>query len=295
MTRNNSKNSFKNFGKNNSIQITTKISQKEIKKQKKNLSKQDSNITLGITDNEFDEMMKENELEQLVTKNNYCIPVKFKTDEVNTILSNGYLGEQLTYWFENEQIQITGLDLLNGLFEKYNDPVNINWINPNEYGLLLKYLFENKMSEQLICLLMLQNFSKLYGFIKISYKNKQVYHVRILFQLFFTYEIIDESVYWKWQDYLDNMQEIDDNTKTSLAIQTCEFFMILKTIFEQDNDDEENNNNDQYIPVNSNRLNNLNNENNKNNKDDEEDDEDKNLESDKYNIPIEQDFNLDDL
>jgi len=89
------------------------------------------------------------------------------------------------------------------------------------------------------------------------------------------------KIIWKKMNYMKN----------KLIIQTTEFYIILKTIFEdeEDKNDDENN----YSKNNPNRQNsnrpNSNNELN-NNFDTEPEPED-----DEYKVPEEQDYNLDDL
>jgi len=221
MSKYNNSKGFKNMGKNNSIPITTKISQKDLKKQKKSNKQNDNlNIDIGITDDDFEKMMEENEPETYGTKLNsinnqklYQIPESFNLDDVKKIFESHLEGEELVeliaYGLKKNSPEkdnfdkITGLDLLKGLIDKFNNPEQIDWINPSRYGSSLKYLLDNNQSEQMVCLLMLANFAISKGLVKVPYKNSQIYHIRLLFQLFFTYEIIDESIFWEWQDYLE--------------------------------------------------------------------------------------------
>ena len=294
---------FKNFTKNETFPITNKISQKELKKQKKTNKKDDSSdISLGITDDEFEKMMEENEPDYIVDKkvdsthklSSYQIPENFNSDKINLILEKGLEGDELVESIKSDLNPISGLDMIRGLVLKFDEPEHISWIIPNKYGLALKYLFENNESDQIICLLILENFAKSKGFVKVNYKNSKVYHIRLLFQLFLTYEIIDEHVFWEWQDYLENNTQYDEKTKNILVIQTTEFYIILKTVFDEqvdtyDNNPDNENNTD--IINNPNRQQKSNNEqNNKNEIDSEPDSED-----DKYIVPVEQDYNLDDL
>lgn len=315
MSKFNNSKGFKNIGKNNSIPITTKISQKDLKKQKKSNKQNDnSNIDIGITDDDFEKMMEENEPKtygiKLNSANNqnqnkklYQIPESFNLDDVKKIFESNLKGEELVeliaYGLKKNSPEkdnfnkITGLDLLKGLIDKFNNPEQIDWINPNKYGYTLKYLLDNNQSGQMVCLLMLANFAISKGLVKVPYKNSQIYHIRLLFQLFFTYEIIDESIFWEWQDYLEKNELYDEEIKNKLIIQTTEFYIILKTIFEdeEDKNDDENN----YSKNNPNRQNsnrpNSNNELN-NNFDTEPESE---PEDDEYKVPEEQDYNLDDL
>ena len=315
---------FKNFGKNDSIPITTKVSKNQLKKQQK-ASKQNTNsqsVSLGITDEEFDKMMEENDLEndlennlenKNVVKTNdsrkssnlYQVPENYNSEKTNELISSGLEGNELVNHIKHlnnisegdSNKKITGLDLIKGLIEKFNKPEYFDWVIPNKYGLALKYLFESNRTDQIICLLMLENFAKTSGFIKVSYKNSQVYHIRLLFQLFFTYEIIDEDAFYEWQDYLEKNTQYDEKTINMLAVQTTEFFMILKTVFDDEEDkedvdvDKDDNANSNKSPLsNPNKQQNLNNNTNNNGSESESDSE-----NDMYKVPEEQDYNLDDL
>lgn len=102
----------------------------------------------------------------------------------------------------------------------------------------------------------------------------------------FTQDIIDESVYWKWHELLSMFTDVNDEIKNKLCIQTTEFFNILKMTFtdedyennESDEDDEENNNNE---------------DNDKQEADSEPEPEPET--DDKYKVPEEQDWNMDDI
>jgi hypothetical protein len=116
----------------------------------------------------------------------------------------------------------------------------------NFYGLGLKLLFENNKHDQIIALLMIQNYSQIHNFIKITYKSNSPYLIRMMFQLLFTYDIVEEETYWEWEEYIQTSNDFDENTIKKILLQTTEFFMILKTVFydddnQENNDDEETN------------------------------------------------------
>jgi len=293
-------NNFKNFNRNNSIPITAKISQKMLKKQRKqNLSENLDNDNNGVSDKEFEKMMEENNNISFKDTLIYYLPNNNNiSPEILNILNNQILGNNLITYIKTknnsnnkiiENTTIFGKDLLNGILNKYeNEPLNYNWLNLNEFGHGLKYLLENDTTQQIICLLMIQNYCKKHNFIKISYKESQVYHIKLLFQKLFLNEIIDENSYWKWLEYLELMPNLDEETKKILIIQTNEFFMIFKSV----NDEEDETVNTDNNNINPNNDNNLNNNLNTNlNTDILEFSEDK----DNFNIPEEQDFNMDDL
>lgn len=301
---------FKGFNKNESIPVTTKVSQKELKKQKKtgkqnglNNTNPNANpdVNLGITDEEFEKMMEENEPTsytngqtnppQNLELNQYKIPENYDSEKAHIIISSGLEGEELVQSIKSDPNPISGLDLIRGLVEKFSEPEQITWINPNKYGLALKYLFENNQQNQVLCLLVLENFAKSKGFVKVPYKNSQVYHIRLLFQLFLTWEIIDEEAFWEWQDYLEKNTHHDEKTSNTLVIQTAEFYLILKTVFEDDEEKGQDDNQDKLEINNPNRPYGLNNNQDNTNESEPEPDSD----NDKYIVPEEQDYNLDDL
>lgn len=282
MSKFSNSNKFKNF-KSDQYEITTKISQNKLKKLNKK-NKNEDKIDLGITDAEFESMMADNEVDN---KKVYRLKIPNHSDItpfVSDLLNKKIIGQDLVEYIEMNRNSLTGIDLLNGLLFKQSEPSDINWIKPENYGLGLKQLFESNIEEQQIGLLMIQNYCSRNQFIKIMYKNSSTYLIRIMFQLFFTYEIFEEETYWKWQDYIEVANEFDDEMKKLLSIQTTDFFIILKTVF----DDEELENedvNEEFINTNRNLS----------NKNDETSDNEseKSEESDK--IPEEQDFNLDDI
>ena len=290
MPKYNSPSSSAFFKRNNTIQIiTNKISQKELKKQKK----QNIQFNTNISDDDFNKLMdSENNVIKDHKNNkeilNFYDTIKKnnsidKIEQINLLLETKLIGEDLYSKIKlnnisgNISCNISGIDLLNGILNKYND-VNLekyNWIN--EYGLVLKNLLENNIQNQLICLLIIQNYCMINGLVKLNYKNIQIYQIKLFFQLFFTNEIIEETVYWKWYEMLNDYIDIDDDNKKKILLQTTDFFIILKTTFQ----DEEDNN--------CNEINN-----------DDLDEKSDDIELDKkyddiYDVPEEQDYNLDDL
>jgi hypothetical protein len=233
-------------------------------------------------------MMEENNI-NLINENKIIYKVPCSDDiseKVQKILDDGLIGEELNSYLENLNNKISGSELLNGILKKYDDPNTIKWFNSTEYGLGLKYLLENNITDQVICLILIQNYCQKHGLIKIQYKNSQIYLIKLLFQLLFTNDIIDETAFLKWQENLDEIN-IDEKTKNLLIIQTTEFFMIFKTIF---NEDEENTN---ELEENNKLLNYQ--KNNIINDKDSDNEESENEEDDPFIVPEEQDYNLDDL
>ncbi len=274
------------FKRNNyQIDIKTKSSQKQQKKNKKTNSQSD-NFTNNITDNDFDKLMEENNNEK---KNNIKLSDYLSKIEnsitVKNLIQEQIVGGDLISKIELENI--TGSQLLKEILNKYDDPNNYSWIEQNQYGLALQFLLKENSREQLLCLLLIQNYSNSHGFPKINYKDKHVYFLKMIFQLLFTYDIIDESIYWEWQEILTNIVDIDEKTKNTICIQTTEFFNILKMTF-TDEDYEENNdeNNDENLNKKS--------DNKSDNESDNESDDKSNNESDKLKIPKEQDYKMDD-
>lgn len=277
---------LKVFGKQ-SIEITNKISKNKLKKQHKHEKKQE-NIDLGITDIEFESIMADNEIDNKNISDKiyfYKIPeISDVTNYVKELLNKKILGQELLNYIELNNNSLNGVELLNGLLNHNFEITDITWFDLNKYGLVLKKLFESKIDDQLIGLLMIQNYCSKYNFPKIEYRNKSIYLLKILFQLFFTYDIFDEETYWKLQDYNDNNDNIDNNTKKLLLIQTAEFFILLKTVFTDEDYENVNENDHVNTKVNTNlQISKFN----------EECDEDSHVEYDK--VPEEQDFNLDDI
>lgn len=315
---------FKNLSKYQPIEISNKISNNKLRKQQLHMNKQQNNKT-GITKIEFESIMSENKLNNKLDNKQkkiiYNVPESDKiTNFVNELLDKKIVGQELVNYIDlncdNSNCNnsnsnnfncnnLNGVDFLNGLLninQQKNtlgsvvtlNTLDVSWIENNNLG--LKKLFEKNIHEQIIGLIMIQNYCEKNNFMKIQYKNKLVYLIRILFHLFFIFEIFEEEAYWGWQEYIENTNKIDESTKKILLIQTTDFFMILKTTF----NDEDYENNEK----------NLNNENNFNNKkkhdydnkndyddhddiDDEIDDENK---FDKtFDVPEEQDYNLDDI
>lgn len=283
------------FKKNNShqINITAKISQKELKKNKK--AEKNNNSNNVVSDKDFEELMEENE--ECKVKTQKVGQIKL-SDYLNNIkdeeILNQLINDEKIFGFEladkAKELNLSGVQILKSLLNKYNNPEDYSWIDTNKYGEVLQIMLADNLQEQLICLLLIQNYSCALGLPKVSYKDKSVYYIKLIFQLLFTYDIIDESVYWKWQELLTNLSDIDEDTKNKICIQTTEFFNILKLTFtDADYEDEEENKNDK--------------------KEDEKELNQKfepNLEAvteqeqeseseDKYAVPEEQDWNMDDL
>lgn len=287
-------NQSSSFFKRNSYQlnIITKPSKKD--KNKKNSNNNlSSNRSNRVSDDDFNELMKENVEEKkiLIKFSDYLDKI---TDSkiVEQLIQEQLIGDNLVHRIKSEMI--SGSQLLKGILKKYNDPSNYNWILPENYGLALSSVLANNMNEQLICLLLIQDYSKNFEFPKISYKDKQVYYIKTIFQLLFTYDIIEESTFWKWQDLLIDFGDIDEDTKNKICIQTTEFFNILKITFTEE--DYENGENEEHKEKNISIRNNYQNKLDKESDEElyEESDKELNKKLDKYQVPEEQDYNMDD-
>ena len=248
---------LKVFGKPEPIQITNKISKNKLRKQQIQKKEQKNNDS-GITDAEFESMMAENDYEnenknqynKITTKNTNNKKYKYEIPElddvtgfVKELLNKNITGQELVDYIESNYYALNGIELLKGLLKSQldiSDISDISWFRQEKYGLGLKKLFESNIHDQVIGLLMFQNYCSLHQFPKIQYKNKPIYLLKALFQLFFTYNIFEEEAYWGWQEYIDDNNEINDELKKTLSIQTAEFFIILKTVFtEEDYKNEE--------------------------------------------------------
>lgn len=294
---------IRTVGKPQPIQISKKISNNQLKKQLKQAKKQE-NEDLGLTNDEFESLMAENEFEnkKLQKKKtfSYKIPEPNNlTTFVLDLLDKKIIGQELVDFIEKNKNSLNGLELLNGLLSKHTDISNLDWLKSENYGLGLKELFNSNTHDQIIGVLMIQNYCSRNQFPKITYKNNSTYLIRILFQLLFVFDIFEEETYWKWQDYIQETNEFTNDIKNLLSIQTTEFFNILKTVFTEEdykNEDEKENEagtgdgdgNENYDNpnINPNHIKPVNS--NTQSSSDEE--------SDNSNgIPEEQDFNLDDL
>lgn len=338
-----SSNSFKNI-KSHAIPITTKFSQKELKKQKKlntqnsqsSQSSQDS-LNLRVTDEEFALLMEENTSNASNASNSpspstsTSNSLKFKSspiqnyssilepnsptkiDPINLVtelvklIDYGIEGSELcekVKKISEKQSSVTSLaNFLNVILTKQTNPNDVLWLNStptNGYGLTIKYLTgENNMLNQLVCLLMIQDYCKRHSYPKITWKNNQTYLIRVLFQILFVSDIIDEQTYWNWQEYVSESNEFDFQTKQTLSIQTTDFFLILNHVFDEKDYEEEGDeanpktdelDQDELMAKPNNKSINLNPEANNEDSDKSEPSPD-----DKYVVPEEQDYNMDDI
>lgn len=288
------------FFKRNNLQqvnVITKVSQKELKKNKKTQknNSNNSNDFNIMTENDFNKLMEENDNMNISQENLNCYIKKIlQIDILKQLVNEEIKGEYFINKIKLEN-KIKGSQLLYSILNKYTNPNNWNWINKNEYGEILKNLLEDDYEEQLLCLLLIQNYCINLGLPKIIYKDKEVYFIKFIFQLMFTQDIIDESVYWKWQELSTIFMDIEENIKNKICIQTTDFFNILKMTFTEE-DYEEDNQDNQENKINKNNQNNKNNQKSKKN-DIKNDDEESDVESeneDQYIIPEEQDYNMDD-
>lgn len=276
MSKFNSTSSY--FKKNNTHQlnITTKVSQKQLKKNKK-LEKNNSS---NVSDIDFDKLMEENDNPKTIYINKTQVKLSSYLDKITSpevltqLITEDVKGKNFINRIKYEDF--TGSQILNTILKKYPDPNNYDWIKKEEYGEVLGKLLEDNFEEQLLCLLLIQNYSVQTDMSKISYKDKNVYYIKLIFQLLFTQDIIDESVYWKWYELLATFADVNEDTKNKLCIQTTEFFNILKITFTEE--DYENNGND---------------ENNEDKQESESESESNQKVEDK--VPEEQDWNMDDI
>ena len=280
-------NTGSSFFKRNSYQldIITKPSKKE--KNKKNTNKSNR-----VSDDDFNELMKEN----VVEKKNEVKLIDYlnkitDSEIVEQLIREQLMGEDLVIRIKSDMV--SGSQLLKGILKKYNEPSNYDWVKPENYGLPLSSILSNNTKEQLMCLLLIQDYSRSLGFPKISFKDKQVYFIKTIFQLLFTYDIIEESTFWNWQDLLVEFVDVDEDTKNKICIQVSEFFNILKLTFtEEDYENKENGENEKnnnHQNINNNVL-----DKEIDKETDEESEQEFNKKTDKYTVPEEQDWNIDD-
>lgn len=275
-------NAGSSFFKRNAYQLEIKT--KTSKKNKTNSNKSNSNKSNRVSDDDFNELMKENKpmVKNEIKLKKYLDEIK-DSEMVEQLIQEQLIGEDLVCRIESENI--SGSQLLKGILKKYNTPSNYNWVQPEQYGKALSFVLSNNIQEQLMCLFLIQDYSTQFEFPKITYKDKQVYFIKTIFQLFFTLDIIEESTFWKWQDLLVDIVDIGEETKNKICIQTTEFFNILKMTFvDEDYEEKEDDKNDDK------KLNKP----NKESDSDSDSDSEKNNELNKYNIPQEQDYNMDD-
>lgn len=255
------------------LTIKAKKSQSEKKKEKKEMLK--LNKKDGLTEEEFDLLML-NDNKNNIKKIKYILP---KLDELNEsaihAINKNLLGEEFVDWLKINSENLLGSDLLNVILSKISDPNKISWISMKEYGSSLKFLLENNIKDQLRSLLIVQHFCQKMEFPKILIKDSEHYLIKIIYQLLFMNEIIDESVYYEWNDNIDNIDGITDKIRNILLIQTTDFFIILKTIFieEENIEDDKNKENEILIDIKDNIKNENNKENNKENEENEENNE----------------------
>lgn len=235
------KHNTSSFFKRNQTQklnITTKVSQKEFKKNKKNAK----NNTQSVSDNDFDKLMEENNLETTPERLNSYLSKITDSNILIQLVEEGIKGETLINKVKYENV--SGSQLLNTILKKYNKPDNLSWLDKEEYGTILSNLLDNNFQDQLLCLLLIQNHCIQIGMPKITFKDKQMYYIKLIFQLMFTQDMIDESVYWKWYELSPTFTDINEDTKNKICIQTTEFFNILKLSFideDYENNEDENN------------------------------------------------------
>ena len=220
------------------IEISKKISKNKLRKQQKQ-SKQQEDVDLGVTNEEFKSLMAENEMENKKLQKKKTVLYKIPesnnlTNFVSELLDKKIIGQELVDFIEKNKNSSNGIDLLNGILIKQSDISNLEWLKSENYGLGLKQLFDSNIHDQVIGLLIVQNYCSRNQFPKIMYKNSSTYLIRILFQLLFIFDIFEEETYWKWQDYIQENDEFTEDVKKTLSIQTTEFFIILKTVFTEE-------------------------------------------------------------
>lgn len=291
---NNSSSFFKRSTNQIFITEKTKKSQKERKKNNK-LSTGLNNVS----DKDFEELMNETNENSISNKKteilfqSYLNKIKMIESPTTFNIDNLGKGDELQQRVSS--FNITGIELLKCILDKFTDSNEYTWIELQEYGLGLKKLFEDDLEEQLLCLIAIQDYSILKGLPKIIYKNKEVYYIKLIFQLLFTYDIVDESVYWKWQDLMYEFTDIDEDVKNKIFIQTTDFFNILKMTFvdEDYENDDDNENTNANINTNDDDFNNIEQKINQN-KNEQDEKSETESEPDKYAVPEEQDYYMDD-
>lgn len=292
-------NSSSSFFKRNTapqINITTKVSQKQLKKNKKTEKNETSYSNTTLSDNDFNKLMEENDNPKSKYTNeakqiklsSYLDKITSSPDVLIQSVMEENSGDELLTRIKYKNFSAS--QILNSILKKYPDPNNWNWIK--EYSDVLSKLLEDDFDEQLLCLLLIQNYSVQTNMQKITYKDKDVYYIKLIFQLMFTQDIIDESVYWKWYELLSMFTDVDDETKNKLCIQTTEFFNILKMTFideeyeniesEKGEKGEKGENNNKHLQY-------------KQEHEHKEETKSDSEQETEYKVPEEQDWNMDDI
>ena len=308
---------FRNIGKKaQPIPITNKISQKDLKKQKKQASPNanpNRNLPNQMSDKEFERMMAEDDYDENVSKSKqtnidtYKIPdVSNTPEQIKQLIQSKIVGKELlsevkSSFKTNNSIGKTNnsidlVNFLNYLLCEKTDYSDLSWLEENSYGPTLQYLSSKSNTyEQVICLGIIQTYCERMSFPKIMWKNTESYLMRVLFQTMFVNSIIEEKAYYLWEDNINEFIQDKETKLIQIVMQVSSFFLLLKNYEEEKEEDGEDGEDGE-----DKKLDNGENEeddimikiNNKLSDDDNNDEEnDENDESDE-DIPIEQDHNM---
>lgn len=244
---------FKNFKKNFAIEPTIKPTQKSVKKTVDKSLKHKTNIVPTKTKDQdqyttpvinfdiynIDYLHSPNI--QLIKR---IIESKYKGQELvewstNTLPDTRILPEEFVYWTINNLTTCV-------------HTLNLEWpysiFSVENYGTFIKHLLQletehnntNIVESQYKIIKLLYKHAESLNFTKINHKNAQIYILKLLFQLFYVNECIDENIYIDWLNWIETSTNAE--LIEHLTIQTGEFFIVIKNSL--DANDEETNSDD---------------------------------------------------
>lgn len=169
------------------------------------------------------------------------IKKEYSDNNINEILSLEERGEELKMYVKEKKIELSGYKLIESILNKECE--NYNFLNSENYGILLNYILLNKREEQYDIINLFQEYCNKLEFPKVKVDENEKYLSHLIFMNLVINEIIEDSVFDKWFDYVEEDEEKDKQRKKML-LQLSEFILFFQEIkidVPEEEEDEENN------------------------------------------------------
>mmetsp|Transcript_424 Transcript_424/g.802 ORF Transcript_424/g.802 Transcript_424/m.802 type:complete len:539 (-) Transcript_424:248-1864(-) len=154
-----------------------------------------------------------------------------------TLVKGGKKGDSLTNDISELSEKPSGAALVAEILSSLSVPTDVAWCTPDEYGSALSSLLQDNTKGQMMAIYELQQYCQKISFPKIDTKSGKRAYFEVIFQLFYQFDIVDNTGFQAWFD-----DEMFDELpgRTDALVQATEFMNWLnEEELEEEDEDEE--------------------------------------------------------
>ncbi|CAE7653595.1 unnamed protein product, partial [Symbiodinium microadriaticum] len=194
---------------------------------------------------------EEERLRRLAEKEKEIAEANAKRDIAVSVVRGGNKGDALRSEIGGMERKPLASALVAEILSALEDPRNVKWPSPAEYGSALTLLLTGNEKEQMLSLYEMQKFYDTIGFPKIETKTGPKALWEVMFHLLYQHEVIDNSGFMAWWDDEDEERTEAPGRSTAL-IQATTFINWLQEA-DEDEEGEEEEDDDDSLEENPNR------------------------------------------